>query len=214
MGLKMSQADLNKLLKKSGVKEKKNSPSEESDNPLELGKKKVPEADRQLANAIGRLKSFQTDDTIFFNVDNSKCILYFKDVSLLSNNISLRLGAKKMSGYKSLWHTRVEKLVDKASLSKWAESKEKKMLIEFCYEVKGNFMDFDGKVAAFKAPLDGLVHAGLIYDDDDRYIDLILPKQLRTKTGTPNLIIMITAVEEDSSLFSKDFLDFLDQKDS
>lgn len=211
MGLKMNQAELNKLLKKSGMKSVSQELNSESNDSLKT--KKIPEADRQLKNAETKLQSFQTDDAIFFNEDNSKCILYFKDVSLLSNNISLRLGARKMSKYKSLWHKRIENLVDKKSLKKWENSKEKKMLIEFCYEVKGNFMDYDGKVAAFKAPLDGLSHAGLIHDDDDRYIDAILPKQSRTKTGNPNLIIMLTAVEEDSTLFSNDFLDFMNKKD-
>lgn len=211
MGLRMSQADLNKLMKNSGSK-KTELQKEIKSSLLPEKKSNKTEAERQLENAVARLKSLQTEDSIFFNEDKTKCVLYFKDVSLLSSNISLRLGARRMKTYKSLWHSRVKNLVDKNSLNKWVESKEKKMLIEFCYEVKGNFMDYDGKIGAFKAPLDGLVHAGLLYDDDDRYVDTILPKQARTKSGCPNLIIMLTALEEDTTLFTSDFLSFLASK--
>lgn len=219
MGLRLKKADLDSLLKKTTKKEitsSKSGKKTEPKNQIEevFGTpKKDSEPTRQLKQAIRRLSDTDPDDSIFFNEDNTKCILYFKDVSLISSNISLRLGARRMNEYKQLWHKRVEKLVDNESLKKWEKSKEKKALIEFCYEVKGNFLDFDGKMGSFKAPLDGLVEAGLLYDDKDEHVDFILPMQARTKTKNPNLIIMITAVEEESSLFSEDFKEFLNTKD-
>lgn len=205
MSLKLSKQDLNKII----GKQKKGSNKESENDSLLSKKKKETEAERQLKQSISKLVNLQKSDKIFFNEDCSKCILHFKDVTLLSNNISLRLGARKMSKYKSLWTERITNLVNKEILKKWGSVENRLFYIEFCYEVKSNFMDYDGKIASFKAPLDGLIKSGLIKDDNENYLSMVLAKQLRTKDGNPNLIIMISAEKDKDRYFSEDFKKYL-----
>lgn len=208
MGIKINQKDLNKILKKTSKKNKSNKDKDKEIEDL-FGKSiSKTEAERQLIQAVDCLKELRKDDKIFLNENNTKCILVFNHAYLLSNNISLRLGARKLKDYKSLWHERVKNLVKKETLIKWGDVSKRKFFIEFCYEVNGNHMDYDGKIAAFKAPLDGLKEAKLIKDDDRRYVSMILGRQSKSKTKTPNLVIMLTEETDPDRYFSEDFMSF------
>lgn len=202
MGIKLNNKDLKKLMKNAGQKN--------NESLSGLFEKKETEAQRQLRSAIEKLKNPLKEDKIFLNEDATKCVVYLKDATLLSNNISLRLGAKQMSEYKELWHQRIKDLVKPNILKKWGDVEDKKFFIEFCYEVNCNHMDYDGKVSAFKAPLDGLTKANLIKDDDEKHLSMILAKQRRSKSKIPNLIIMISLETDPDRYFSDDFKDFLE----
>ena len=58
---------------------------------------------------------------------------------------------------------------------------------------KGAF-DPDNAVAALKLPLDGLVHAGLLRDDSEKYVKIEMPKQ-PTQCG-PGFILILTWTEK------------------
>lgn len=196
MALKLSNKELNKILK---------------DNNLNVESKpsKRTNEDR-LNDAIERLSSFENKDQIFITEDNRVCKLIFEDVSLISNNASLRLGARKLSKYKSLWHDRVVDLVPKELLTRWESSKEKELIIEFLYEVPTNkFLDYDGRIAAFKAPLDGIIESGLIHDDSEEFIPLILGRQKKSIDKKYRLIIIISVEDNFDRFYSPVFLDLL-----
>lgn len=197
MALKLKQSELNKILKKTGG---------------EPQKKQRNNSDR-LEDAISLLKELKTDDKIYFNEDSTKCMLEFSNVLIISMNDSLRLGARRMSEYKSLWHNRVEKLVKKEVLKRWKNSKEEKILIEFLYESKTKaFMDYDGRMGAFKAPLDGLTESGMIYDDSQEHIPIILGMQTKSPTGKPNLKIILSVEKNPDRFYSNEFLEIIKQK--
>ncbi len=196
MAYKISNKDLNNLLSKRGAKAV----------DLEEPKKKRRTCIDRMNTAKDLLSELKTDDKIYFNKDCSVCLLEFNNVRLISNNDALKLSSRKMSAYKRLWHERVMKLVSKEVLEKWKESKEEKIKIEFLYEVEtSNFMDYDGRQAAFKAPLDGIEEAGLIYDDSEKYVPLILGRQKKTATGHPNLKIMLSVEKDPDRFYSDDF---------
>lgn len=204
----MKQKDLDRLLKNSKIKVE----GESLDfKDIKLANKKSvskTEAQKQLQKAVDHLKEFDKKDEFYFNEDCTKCILRFNNVRLLSNNISLRLGAKQMNEYKALWLDRVKSLVNDSIKEKWKPSLNHKILIEFCYDVNWDFMDYDGRIASFKAPLDGIEKAGLLIDDSWRHVSMILGKQRKSKT--PSLIIMLSIEENEDRYFTNDFLDYLE----
>lgn len=201
MALKLSNKDLKKLLSKNNIKD------------IEVEKTSKRSGEDRLKDAIELLSSFDTDDKIYFNKDSTKCLLEFNNILLISNNDSLRLGARKMTKYKTLWHERVKKLVSSEALKEWESSKEKTILIEFLYEVKANrFMDYDGRQAAFKATLDGLTEAGLIYDDSEEHIPLILGKQKKSSNGTCNLKIILSVEDDFDRFHTEEFLNIYKDK--
>lgn len=201
MALKLSNKDLKKLLSKNNIKD------------IEVEKTSKRSGADRLKDAIELLSSFETDDKIYFNKDSTKCLLEFNNILLISNNDSLRLGARQMTKYKTLWHERVKKLVSSEVLKKWKNSKEHTILIEFLYEVKANrFMDYDGRQAAFKAPLDGLTEAGLIYDDSEEYIPLVLGKQKKSSNGTCNLKIILSVEDDFDRFHTEEFLNIYKDK--
>lgn len=200
----ISSKDLNKILKSNGV---------DTSNMDCITQKKggMTEAQKRLRDSVDKLSALQKNDELYFNKDYSKCVMKISDVTLLSNNTSLRLGARKMKDYKSLWIDRIKDLRDDAMIEKWKKSLEgNKMLIEFSYDVNWDFMDYDGRQAAFKAPLDGLEKAGFLIDDSWRNVSMILAKQRKSKDKKPNLIIMISIEEDEDRYYSEEFLNFLD----
>lgn len=199
MGIKIKTSDLKNFLNKNEI------------DSLKLNEKVKNPQNETLKKAVEKLSSIKTNDAIYLNEDSSKCILVFKDIFLISNNVSLRLGARKMSKYKKLWHDRVSVLVTDSILKKWNYDPTKKILIEFCYEVKGNFMDYDGRMAAIKSTLDGIIESKLIDDDSSKYLSMVLGKQQKTKDGNANLIIMLTKDDNEDSHYSEDFLRFINK---
>lgn len=198
MGLKIDSKELNKFLKQNNIAVEKPKKSSKT------------EAQKRLRDSIDKLSALQKNDEIFFNKDCTKCAIRINDVLLLSNNTSLRLGARQMKDYKSLWIDRIKSLVDDSMLKKWSKTlKGRKMLIEFCYEVNWDYMDYDGRISAFKAPLDGLEKSGLLIDDSWRHLSMILGKQRKSKDKKPNLIMMISVESDEERYFSDDFNDFL-----
>ena len=197
MAINISKNELNKFLKR---KKGDNSNSK----TLDIVEKKK---NNPLKNAINLLKDFETNDKIYFNSDSTKCMLEFENISFLSLNISLRLGALKIEKYKSLWKTRVEKLVTKQALERWGDSSNNKILIEFLYESKtASFLDYDSLIASFKPALDGIESDKMIKDDSQKYVPLILARQHKSPDGIPRLKVMLSYIKEIDSFFSEDFL--------
>lgn len=210
MGFGMKQKDLDKLLKNGKMSMETDSLNVD-DIQLANKKKSISKtaAQKQLKKAEEKLSSLSKSDEFYFNEDCTKCILRFNDVTLVSNNASLRLGAKQMKDYKSLWIDRVKDLVTDSILEKWKPSlKDNKILIEFCYDVNWDFMDYDGRIASFKAPLDGLEKSGLLIDDSWRNVSMILGKQRKSKI--PCLTIMMSIEKDEDRYFSDDFNSYLD----
>lgn len=197
MSIKLNQKDLNKLLKKNNIEKE------------QIKKPKRTNVDR-LSDAIDLLTCYDNEDRISFNKDFSKCLIEITNITLLSNNDSLRLGARKMLKYKKLWHERIQKIINKDILNKWKASKEEKIVIEFLYEVSTNhFMDYDGRMGAFKAPLDGLIEAKLIHDDKEEFVPVIFGRQRVSKNKIQNLKIILSVEKEPDRFYSKDFLDMI-----
>lgn len=204
MGISISSKDLSKLMKSKNI-------NKESLGLKELKSSKT-EAQNRMQKSIEKLKALRPDDEIYFNGDYTKCMIKISDVTLLSNNSSLRLGAKQMKDYKSLWIDRIKNLVSPKMLEEWEKNTfGNKILIEFCFEVNHDFMDYDGRIAAFKAPLDGLEKAGLLKDDSWRNLSMILGKQRKSKDKKPNLFIMLSIEPDEDRYYSEEFLGFLDK---
>ena len=213
--MRITQKELNKLIKSSKIS--KGNKKVENKEQEEINEKELKEVIRKdknnkyLMNRLKRaemlLSNMDVSDKVMLTKDNEKCLLIFNDIDLISNNGSLRLGARKMKKYKELWHKRVDNLISEEFLERWKKNKEFPIKMEFIYEVYHNRkMDYDGRIAAIKAPLDGLVEAKLLFDDTDKYLPIILGRQRKSINKKNNLLIILSIEKNEDRFYSEEFL--------
>lgn len=159
----------------------------------------------RLKDAIDIMNSSNENDKIFFNEDYSACILQFHNIAFISNNDLLRIDNRYIYKFKMAWHDRVHCLIDKVDLKDWECSKNGQILIEFLYKTKNaQVYDPDSIVSAFKSTLDGLVNSGLIIDDKQENIPLIIPRQEKTKNEN-SLFIVLSRLDNVEKYYSTYF---------
>ena len=157
----------------------------------------------RLVNAINIMSENGDDDEI--EMLGESCILRLRNIKLLSNNDSLRNDNRKLAKFKKLWHKRIAELVKKVDLSSW--DNKKPMILEFLYlSHRNKLMDADGIVAAIKSPLDGLVGAGLLFDDEQEYLKLIIPMQKKNKKKYDELVLVLSVTENIQKYYTKLFI--------
>lgn len=187
--MKISQKDLNKLIKNS----KSNKPN----------KVKRTYYDR-LEEAIKTGFVYSKDE---IEISSEYIIFKFNDVVFLSHNDILRIHFKRMYRYIKLWKDRVKELCKDKDFSKWDVNKNKPMKIEFLYNTKNNeLLDYDSTVGAFKFILDGFTESGVIVDDSMEHVPIILSKQRKNKDNN-SIYVVITPlnINEYNNYFSEEF---------
>lgn len=173
------------------------------DNKDKVIKKSNPK--KRLENAIDLLKKDEkNEDKIYFNKDFSICVLELKNVTLLSFNDLLRNDNRHIYGFKKTWEKRIKDLVFMKDLSQWNETKKNPIIIEFLYKTD-KFVDPDSICAAFKYPLDGLVRAELLIDDDNTHIPLIIPRQEKRVEKKDDLIIVLSSLSDINKYYTETF---------
>ena len=189
--MKISQKDLNKIIKNKSTKNTK------------LPKIKRDYYDR-LEEAIKTGFVFSKDE-IFIN--EKSVIIKFNDVVFLSHNDILRIHFKRMYRYIKLWKDRVKEICKEKDFSTWECNKKKPMKIEFMYNTKNNeFLDYDATIGAFKFILDGLTENGVIVDDSMDYVPIILSKQNKNKDNN-SIYVVVTSLDMENyeNYFSDEF---------
>lgn len=174
-------------------------------NTVDIKKNDTPK-DR-LQRAIEKVSKNNYKDKIFFNEDFSVCILEINDTALLSNNDILRVDNRALNKLKKAWHNRIVSLVKNKDIKQWESIKSKQILVEILYRPSsGKFLDPDAISAAFKAPLDGLIEAKLINDDNLNHVPLIIPRQEKSLIkGETQLIIVLSELKDINKYYSSFF---------
>lgn len=201
MALKISEKNFKNLLKQKkitlgelGLKESENKRNNQD----------------RLSDAIEKIKVLNEKDKICLNEDKSKCLILLEDVIMISTNISLRLGAKQMHTYKQLWKDRIKNLASDNFLQQWGDISDRQVKIEFLYEIPTKkYMDYDGRIGAFKSALDGLVDAEIIKDDKENFVPIVLGKQQKSKDKKYRLYIIISIEKDFEKYYSEQFNNLL-----
>jgi len=190
--IKLSARELEKLSKAMGTS-------------IEIPEKKKRTAFDRLKDATDTMNEKGINDKIYFNDNFTICILEFRNIAFLSNNDLLRIDNREIYKFKMAWHHRVEELVKTTNLTKWNQTKESPILIEFMYKTKNaQQYDPDAIVSAFKSTLDGLVKSGMILDDKVEHIPLIIPRQEKTKKEN-SLFIVLSRLDNIEKYYSETF---------
>lgn len=200
MTLRLSEKDLKKIMEKSKIiiKEEKNQNTEET-----VKKKYSPK--KRLNAAIDLLKNNNTvDDKIYFNNNFSECILEFNNITLLSFNDLLRNDNRHLFSFKKNWEKRILDLLSYKDITAWNTTKSGPIIIEFLYKTD-KFVDPDSICASFKYPLDGIVKAGLLFDDNNSHVPLIIPRQEKRTEKFDSLVIVLSPLKNIEKYYTDAF---------
>lgn len=203
--MRLSKRELNQILKQQKINDKEL--TEDEEKKIIKKEKNAKALQVRLEKACVLLNSIEREDKIFLTPENDKCLLIIKDIDLLSNNACLRLGARQLKTYKKLWHERIDNLITKDVKNRWGDNNKKPIKIEFIYETFHNHsMDYDGRIAAIKSPLDGLVESKLLKDDSEKYVPIILGRQRASNDKKNNLYLILSVEEDPDKFYSDEFL--------
>lgn len=200
MTLRLSDKDFKKIMEKSKTIIK----PETKDKEVETIKKKYSPKKR-LNDAIDLLKhNTTTNDKIYFNNDYSECILEFNNITLLSFNDLLRNDNRHLFSFKKNWEKRILDLLSYKNITAWDKTKNGPIIIEFLYKTD-KFVDPDSICASFKYPLDGIVKAGLLFDDNNNHVPLIIPRQEKRSEKFDSLIIVLSPLNNIEKYYTEAF---------
>jgi hypothetical protein len=160
----------------------------------------------RLESSIEIINNNGKNDKISIDDDSKFCVIYFENINLLSYNDLLRLDNRKIFKLKKAWHKRIKKLTENISLKHWDNSRG--FILEFLYKPKhGLFLDADAITASLKATIDGLVHSSLLKDDNNNFVELIIPRQEKQDVSKKysELSIVISPVDSLSKIYSENF---------
>lgn len=205
MKLKLSETDLQKIIKNNKNLINENSLKKENSNEKKYSPKK------RLNNAINLLKTNdKSNDKIYFNKDFSECILEINDITLLSFNDLLRNDNRHLFSFKKNWECRILNLLKHKDISNWENTKNQPILIEFLYKTD-KFVDPDSICASFKYPLDGLVKSGLLIDDNNKHVPLIIPRQEKRTEKFDSLIIVLSPLKDIKKYYTNSFQSIINE---
>ena len=159
----------------------------------------------RLRKAIELNKESDSRDAVFFNKNNDICVIKLHKVAFISYNDLLRLDNRGIYPFKMSWHKRLSDLFETVDMSEWMKSNCEPKLIEFIYKTKNaQTYDADAISSAFKFTLDGIVEVGLLGDDNQKNLPLIIPRQERAK-GENSLSIVISNIGDINRFYSETF---------
>lgn len=168
-------------------------------------KKKYDYYDRY-KDAIENYFYFNNDK---FEKKDNFYIFKFNKIKILSLNDLLRIKYQESYKYRELWKERVLNLVKLNNIQKISTP----ISMEVLYINKQNRMlDYDASVACLKFIIDGFVKSGLIEDDTQNHLPIVLTKTVVNKELEDNsMIILIKPIDSINSFYSNEFNTIINQ---
>ena len=119
--------------------------------------------------------------------------LLIPDIAPSSNAFYSGLHRFQRSKLANQWHAKVVALCKEQRLGKWKRNFPVKIHVECRFGKSKRVMDCDNLQATAKMAIDGLVHAGVLPDDNPRYVQEVSLRSL--KTGEAGNLTIVTIEE-------------------
>ncbi|HAS8541352.1 TPA: hypothetical protein I7730_16330 [Vibrio vulnificus] len=192
---------------------KENGRSFVSKTPLP-GPKKLSETAKTLKEAK-RLQAMNLainsrEDSIEFCEGEKSLKLTFNGAATLSHNKILRVEFRLLHSYHKSWYSRVKNLVDRNmdSVSKWLTLVGGNRLLLEGLEIRPTAeRDTDSVSGAIKAIVDGLNHAELFKDDDQKHL-FVMPL-LQARGSSEVVIVKLKPMPNMEGILSPEFSKYL-----